>query len=134
MGKQFKKHKLFNNRLNQIAYDLDDSGKVKATCLFEGNRIYCASAEKIYDIYKLVSDLNKENSGLWTTINNDNKSLIYLANKAGMKLVDDPEVMRKIILNQYPDYGDDLVIEKQGEHFVYYKKTTKYPQVILISE
>ncbi len=51
-----------------------------------------------------------------------------------MKLVDDPEVMKKIILNQYPKYVNDLVIENQGEYLVYYKKTTKYPQVVLISE
>ena len=134
MGDKFKEHKLFNDRLNQVVYDLDGDGKVKSTCLFEGNRIYCASAEKTYDVYKLVSDLNKENGGLWTTINNNNESLVYLANKAGMKLVDNPEVMRKIILNQYPQYKDDLVIEKQGEHLVYYKESTKYPQVVLISE
>jgi len=57
-----------------------------------------------------------------------------LAKKAGMKLVDNVDVVRKIILNQYPKYKDDLIVEKQDAHLVYYKKTTKYPQVILISE
>lgn len=133
-GKRFDPTKLFNDKINSVAYELDGDGKVLACCLINGERLYATSAVSSEKIVGLVADLCKHNYNVWSTISITSTLLINLCPKAGLNIVEDYDLVEKIVTNNYPKYRDRLIIETKRGHTVFSKKDSDdTPQVLVMS-
>jgi uncharacterized protein YaiE (UPF0345 family) len=133
-GKRFDSSKLFNSKINSVAYELDNKGDVISCCLIDGERLYATSAVNSEKIVKLVSDLCKNNYNVWSTISITSNYLINLCPKAGLHIVEDPNLVEKILINNYPKYKGDLIIEIKRGHTVFSKNNSNdTPQVLAMS-
>jgi len=60
--------------------------------------------------------------------------LINLCPKAGLNIVEDPDMVEKIVTNNYPKYKGKLIIETKRGHIVFSKKDSDdSPQVLVMS-
>lgn len=133
-GKRFDSSKLFNSKINSVAYELDDKGDVISCCLIDGERLYATSAVNSEKIVKLVSDLCRNNYNVWSTISITSMHLINLCPYAGLNVVEDPALVEKILVNNYPKYKGQLTIETKRGHTVFSKKDSDdTPQVLAMS-
>jgi len=133
-GKRFDSSKLFSSKINSVAYELDDKGDVISCCLIDGERLYATSAISSEKIVKLVSDLCKNNYNVWSTISITSMHLINLCPQAGLNIVENPALIEKILVNNYPKYKDQLIIETKRGHTVFSKKNSDdTPQVLVMS-
>lgn len=133
-GKRFDTNKLFNNKVNSIVYYEDENREITACCLMSGERIYTAASLSQNKIIDLVSSLCKCNYNVYTTISIESKLLIKMSQKAGLKLVNDPVIIRRILESQYPEYRGRVIIDFKNNYFVFTKiDSDDKPQVLLLS-
>lgn len=133
-GKRFDPSKLFNDKINSVAYELDEKGDVISCCLIDGERLYTTSAVNSEKIVNLVSNLCKNNYNIWSTISITSTLLINLCPKAGLHVVEDSDLIEKILVSNYPGYKDKIVAETKRGHTVFSKKDSgDTPQVLVMS-
>lgn len=133
-GGRLQFDKLFSDKINSVVYEIDDENNILSCCLISGERIYAIASVDADSIIGLVSDLCKHNHTVWTTISLSSKHIINLAQKAGLKLVSDPDLIRKILVNNYPEYQNKIIINQKRGMFVFVKEgSDDTEQVLLIS-
>jgi len=133
-GKRFDSKKLFNEKVNSVAYELDDSGEIVSCCLMGGERLYATSSVNSEKIVSLVSDLCKHNYNVWSTISITSTHLINLCPKAGLHIVEDPALIERVLISNYPGYKDKLIIKTKRGHSVFSKEESNdTPQVLVMS-
>ncbi len=82
----------------------------------------------------LVSNLCENNYNVWATISINSKLLIKLARKAGLKEIKNPELIKKILINHYPESIGKIKVEKLGAYSVFTKTgSNDKPQVLMLS-
>ena len=127
-------NKLFNNKINSVTYSLDGTGYINACCLIGGERIYAIASKDSDSIVNLVNDLCKHNYNIWCTVSILSKRIIYLAQRAGLRLITNPKIIEKILVNNYPEYSDKIVIGGYGSYTTFSKKgSDDAEQVLLMS-
>lgn len=133
-GRRLNPTKVFNTKINSVAYELDQNDEVVACCLLDGERIYAVASTNADSIVGLVANLCKENYNVWATISTTSQRVIDLSIRAGLKLVNDPEIINKVLIGNYHEYSGRLVIEKKGDYMTFSKSDSEDPpQVLLIS-
>ncbi len=133
-GTRLEENKLFNSKVKSAVYRLNEQGDAVACCLMDDRRIYLASAVDSTEIVGIVADLCEHNTGVWTTISSSRNLLISLSLKAGLHPVTDPLVLKKILVSNYPEYENRIVIETVRGRSVFTKSgSSDAPQVLLIS-
>lgn len=133
-GRRLNKNKIFNNKINSVVYELDNKQNVVACCLIDRERIYSVAATNEDLIVNLVSDLCNNNYNVWATVSMSNKHIIDLSVKAGLRLVNDPETMRKILMANYPEYGNRIITKINGSYTTFSKLDSEdIEQVLLLS-
>jgi len=132
-GKRLNPEKIFNKKVNSVFCEISE-GEVVSCALMDGERMYAVASASPERMIKMVSSLIKSNYNLWTTISDSRKYLIDMSKTAGLKLVDDPALIEKILVSNYPDYLGRIVVEKKGDHFVFTKKDSEdAPQALLMA-
>lgn len=134
-GKRFDQSKLFNNKINSVVYELNESQQViTCCCLIDSERLYATASEAPENIIKLVENLCRNNYNIWTTISINSKLLISMSEKAGLKSVENVELLKKILTNQYPEY-EGLIEVKQLLGYTVFTKigSDDSPQVLMKS-
>ncbi|MBP6945571.1 hypothetical protein KBB85_06160 [Patescibacteria group bacterium] len=133
-GRRLDPTKVFNTKINSVAYELDQNSQVIACCLLDGERIYAVASSSADSIVKLVANLCEENYNVWATISTTSQRVIDLSVRAGLKLVNDPEIVKKVLVGNYPEYSGRLVLEKKADYMTFSKSDSEDPpQVLLIS-
>ena len=133
-GKRFDPSKLFNDKINSVAYEIDGLGDILSCCQIDGERLYATSAVSSEKIVELVGDLCRNNYNVWSTISISSTLLINLCPLAGLNIVEDPVLVEKIITNNYPQYKGKLLIGKKRGHAVFSKTDSDdTPQVLVMS-
>jgi len=133
-GRRLDLDKLFNDKINSVVYEINNQNEVISCCLISGERIYAIASTNADSIVNLVRDLCQNNYSVWATISQSNRYLIDLAQKAGLKLIENPGIIEKILTNNYPEYIDRVLINEQGRHVTFTKKDSDdTEQVLLVS-
>lgn len=133
-GRRLQLDKLFSDKINSVVYEIDDKNNILSCCLISGERIYAIASIDANSIVGLVSDLCKHNHIVWTTISLSRQHIINLAQKAGLKLVSNPDLIRKILINNHPEYQGRITIKQKQGLFVFVKEgLDDTEQVLLIS-
>jgi len=133
-GKKFEEPKLFNHKVNSVVYKLSSIGNVEACLLIDGERIYLATAIDTTQLVNIVSDLCNHNYNIWTTISSSHNLLIALSQKAGLHVINDPSLVKKILISNYPEYDGRLVVEiKRGRAIFTKIDSNDSSQVLLTS-
>jgi hypothetical protein len=127
--KRSEESKFLNNNVNSLVYELDDNGDILSCCLMDGDRICNIAYLEEVKIIELLRSLIRNNYSIWTTVSVDSKSLIKMAEKAGLSVVDDENVLKNILLGHYPN--KKFVIEKYGKGLAYRKENSNYLQVLV---
>ncbi len=131
-GKRFDPTKLFNDKINSVAYELDNEGNILSCCLIDGERLYATSAVNSEKIVELVANLCKNNYNVWSTISITSTLLINLCPKAGLNIVENYGLVEKIVTNNYPKYKGKLIIETKRGHTVFSKKDSDDTAQVLV--
>lgn len=133
-GKRFDDTKLFNEKINSIVYQLDENSDLCCCCLMDGERMYATASKDSIHLMDMVENMCKNNYNIWTTISTHSRLLIAMSEKVGLKIVQDPELLNKILVSHYPRYKGNIVTEKKGDYLVFFKKESRdTPQVLLRS-
>lgn len=133
-GKKFEEQKLFNHKVNSVVYKLNSTEDVDACLLIDGERIYLATAVDTTQLVSIVSDLCNHNYNIWTTISSSHNLLISLSQKAGLHIVNDSELVKKVLISNYPEYDGRLVVEIKKGWVIFTKiDSNDAPQVLLTS-
>lgn len=133
-GNEFDETKLFNKKVNSVVYKLNANEGVDACCLIDSERIYLATAVDATQIINIVSNLCNHNYNIWTTISFPHHLLMTLAQKAGLHVVNDPDLIKKILISNYPEYADRLIVEVKRGYSVFTKlDSSDEPQMLLTS-
>ncbi len=131
---RLEEDKLFNSKVKSAVYKLNEQEDAVACCLMDGRRIYLASAIDSTEIVGIVADLCANNTGIWTTISSSRNLLISLSLKAGLIPVTDPSVLKKILVSNYPEYDNRILMETVRGRLVFTKEgSDDAPQVLLTS-
>lgn len=132
-GKHFDAAKLFNDKINSVAYEMSDN-QLAACCLVDGERLYAVASRKANNIVALVHDLCRNNYNVWATISVNSERIIDLAVQASLKLVNNHQLIAKILMNNYPEYKDRILLEEINGRTAFTKKgSDDTPQVLLLS-
>ena len=133
-GARLEESKLFNSKVKSAVYRLNEQGDAVACCLMDDRRIYFASAIDSAEIVGIVADLCAHNAGIWTTISSSRNLLISLSLKAGLIPVTDPSVLKKILVSNYPEYKNRILMETVRGRLVFTKEgSDDAPRVLLTS-
>lgn len=133
-GKRFDMDKLFNDNVSSVVYEENSEGEIISCCLIDGERMYSTASTSREAITKLVASLVKNNYNIWASISIESRLLIKLSEKAGLKPLADPDLIRKILESHYPHYEGRIIITVESGYFVFTKLgSDDKPQVLVLS-
>ena len=133
-GRRLQLDKLFNDKIESVVYEVDKNNRVLSCCLISGERIYAIASVGADSIVSLVSDLCRYNYTVWTTISLSSRHIIDLARKAGLKLISDSNLIKKILINNYPEYKDRIIVRQKRGLLTFVKEgSDDTEQVLLVS-
>ncbi|MFA5633839.1 MAG: hypothetical protein WCY00_00830 [Candidatus Dojkabacteria bacterium] len=111
---EFQPSKVFNGDSNSVVLR-EENGKITSCCIIDSERLYAAAAKDRLSWVQLVSEIIRNNYNLWGTVQYRNTKIRALCSLAGLKLENNPQIIKKILKTKSYKYNNIEILDWGGE-------------------
>lgn len=110
---EFQPSKVFNGDSNSVVLR-EENGEITSCCIIDSERLYAAAAKDRLSWVQLVSEIIRNNYNLWGTVQYRNTKIRALCSLAGLKLENNPQIIKKILTTKSNKYNNIEILDWEG--------------------